>query len=114
MDAAAAATELCGDICAEALSRMAAVRDAVERSKALQFMVYLCNCPLPDFVERSLQTMEILTAPDQGGTAASDDVSAQLATHGALRPLVALLGRSTDNGILGRVAALSKTWQSRR
>ena len=71
------------DVVSRSLSELASISDRAEKTKAIQFIVYVAGCPTADFLRHTLLTLVQLAADPSNREC--------MVQEGAARPLVRLL-----------------------
>ena len=88
--------ESADDVLTDAFTRLTRLVDGVDRTKTLQYLVFMVSCPVTDFVARALSALVEISA--------QSSCRAQLVAEGLVPSLVGLCGRSQDSAQLADAA----------
>ena len=96
MSADAATDETADDVMLDSFNRLSRLAQGADKTKTLQYLVFMVSCPVGAFVRRCLAALVDLTA--------DENCRAQLVAEGLVPSLVALCSRSRDNTLLACAA----------
>ena len=95
--------ESADDVLTDAFTRLTRLVNGADKTKTLQYLVFMVSCPVADFVARALSALVELSA--------QASCRAQLVAEGLVPSLVGLCGRSHDSVQLAHAHGAAVTRQ---